>query len=170
MGTDSVSVADSDTDSNDSDDTDSDDTDSDDTDSDDTDSDDDDDSDSIDVTSDSDDDSDDTDSDSDSDEDTTDSDDNNFAAAFAAQKEAENALLDRIEGDDEETVDGVPTEGLLTVSLSKETMVNLWGIFALFTVVNVTLCVWCHLKGQKARKRVRFLEDRYDSEIPIENV
>merc|ERR1712130_524078 len=160
MGTDSVSVADSDTDSNDSDDTDSDD---------------DDDSDSIDVTSDSDDDSDDTDSDdtdtdSDSDEGTTDSDDNNFAAAFAAQKEAENALLDRIEGDDEETVDGVPTEGLLTVSLSKETMVNLWGIFALFTVVNVTLCVWCHLKGQKARKRVRFLEDRYDSEISIENV
>jgi len=143
--------------------------DSDDTDSDDDDS--DDDSDSIDVTDDSDDDSDDTDSDdtdtdSDSDEDTTDSDDNSFAAAFSAQKEAENVLMDRLEA--EEGVDNGTQEGLLTVSLSKSTMANLWGIFALFTAVNITLCVWCHLKANKGRKRVRFVEDRYDSEIPID--
>merc|ERR1712062_593545 len=119
---------------------------------------------------DSDDDTDsDTDTDSDSDEDTTDSDDNSFAAAFAAQKEAENALLDRLEGEDDTEGDMV-TEGVLTVSLSDRTMANLWGIFVVFTLVNMTLCVWCHLKSQKSKKRVRFLEDRYDSEIPIENV
>ena len=98
----------------------------------------------------------------------TDSSDNSFAAAFSAQKEAENVLMDRL--DAEEGVDNEVEEGMLTVSLSKDTMANLWGIFALFTAVNITLCVWCHLKANKGKKRVRFLEDRYDSEIPIENV
>merc|ERR1711879_1043181 len=140
MGTDS-----DDTDSDDSDDTDSDDTDSD----------------SIDVT----DDSSDTDTDSESDEDTTDSDDNSFAAGFAAEKVAENELVHHLEGQDEEMVDGE-----LTVSLSNETLANLWGIAALLLAVNVTLCVWCHSKMQRAKRKVRFTEDQYGSEIPAENV
>merc|ERR1711879_1071544 len=104
----------------------------------------------------------DTDTDSDSDEDTTDSDDNSFAARFAAQKAADNQL-DRFEDQED-----IPSEGRLTISLSQKTMANLWGIAALIIVVNMTLCVWCFLKTQNGKKRVRFMEDQYNSEIPIE--
>merc|ERR1711879_732364 len=118
-----------------------------------------------DVTDDSDDSDDDTDTDSDSDEDTTDSDDNSFAAAFAAQKAAENSLMDRFEDDDD-----VATNEKLTISLSQTTMANLWGIAAMVILVNITLCVWCYLKTQNGKKRVRFMEDQYNSEIPLDNV
>jgi len=76
-----------------------------------------------------------------------------FAKAVGSESSATNALFETDDADAEH----------VTVSLSKETLMNLWALCAVVVLVNVTLCVWCHCK-KKAGKQ-RFAEDEYVSDV-----
>jgi len=99
--------------------------------------------------------------------------DSDFASTSDSDSDdtADKTLLNRIESELDEQQEYKPRgDETVMVSLSGETLANLWGILGVFTITNLILCIWCNVKAQSGRKRVRFLEDRYDSEIPIEYI
>merc|ERR1711971_1527369 len=61
--------------------------------------------------------------------------------------------------------DGDSENDHVTISLSKDTLINLWGLCAVVVLMNITLCVWCQCKRNKAAKAQRFVsDDPYESE------
>jgi len=61
--------------------------------------------------------------------------------------------------------DGDSENDHVTISLSKDTLMNLWALCAVVVLMNITLCVWCQCKRNKAAKAQRFVsDDPYESE------
>merc|ERR1712087_521104 len=62
--------------------------------------------------------------------------------------------------------DGDSENGHVTISLSRDTLLNLWALCAVVVLLNITLCVWCQCRRNKAAKAQRFVsDDPYESEV-----
>jgi len=80
-----------------------------------------------------------------------------FARALGSDSDVASGLLG---------TDGAEGEGEhMEVSLSKETLLNLWGVCAVVIAVNVALCAWCHCRRAKKEGNQRFVEDQYVSDV-----
>merc|ERR1712129_141584 len=62
--------------------------------------------------------------------------------------------------------DGDSENDHVTISLSTDTLLNLWALCAAVVLLNITLCVWCQCKRNMRPKAQRFVsDDPYESEV-----
>merc|ERR1712013_3551 len=92
--------------------------------------------------------------------------DGSVVMPFAALAQAVGSESDTVSG--LLSADGDSDGEHVMISLSKQTLENLWGLCAVVLFVNIALCAWCQCKRNKAAKQQqqRFVsDDPYVSEV-----